>query len=647
VATNGRDDSPERGNALTRLPSLLWEVLTELQQERSEERLRSLVTSQAPAAIQAVLGPEWTVRGSVGMGTPAEVPWIAIYPIGAVASAQVGFYVVFLFAADGSAAYLSLNQGSEQLQGGLAPIQKRALDLREAAGLQADEVDGPMAPLSLRSSASRPRRYEAGNAYSFRYPYSQPPSPSQLDADLDNVLHLFRRVEWSGLRLDPKQEPTHVVLKWSAEIEAQTVDRHRAVAERKGAVWWGRVGSGTGISASRLQMLQEQIRASTPTYAFLYGGSTTVRTRIQAITKEPDDVDEERLPGYYDKASCNFFFLLSNFEDLDEGWLREHVVLARTPDPEKTRGALGNQTNPLYVYELFKPAAPADSGQASVKAQPQLTMQWLAERTLWDHANLQELLDAIATRGQVILAGPPGTGKTWVAEHVARYLTQDQPLQSRTVQFHASYGYEEFVEGLQPCIEDNALTFSVVPGVVRRLATAMEDSSGIHVLIIEELNRANVPRVLGELMYLLEYRDKAIDLQYSTDFQLPENLKVIATMNTADRSIRSIDLALRRRFEIFDCPASDSILEAYYEAEERSTDVTGLVDGFRALNATLTEALDRHHTIGQCYLMNKDFTVKELERRWRRQILPLIEDYFFDRPALLEQFSLDEYWPDL
>jgi 5-methylcytosine-specific restriction protein B len=435
----------------------------------------------------------------------------------------------------------------------------------------------------------------------------------------------------------------HLVLKWSADLERQTVERHRSTAAERGSVWWGRFGTGKAISAARLRMLREQLSDRTPTYAFLYGGSRTVRTRILEITDDPDEVDETLLPGYYPKSDCNLFFRLTDFEDLEDGWLREHVVLASVPDPTRTRGALGNQTNPLYVYERPTQRGARDQGPA----QTALTMDWLAERTLWSDADLRELLDAIQTRGQVILAGPPGTGKTWVGEHVARYLTQDQPLRLRTVQFHANYGYEEFVEGLRPTVKKNLLTFEVVPGVVKRLAVEIEATTTTHVLIVDEINRANIPVVFGELMYLLEYRDRAIDLQYSRDFQLPENLKIIATMNTADRSIRSIDVALRRRFEIFECPADASVLQAYYESPEHNTTVPGLVAGFAALNVALVDQLDRHHAIGQCYFMRDDYGIQELRRTWKHQIAPLIEDYLFDQPDLAESFTLERFWPDL
>ena len=194
-----------------------------------------------------------------------------------------------------------------------------------------------------------------------------------------------------------------------------------------------------------------------------------------------------------------------------------------------------------------------------------------------------------------------------------RFLTQDDITRYRIVQFHQSYTYEQFVEGLRPVVRDGGIEFSPVPGVVLEIADAARKSPLAHYLIIDEMNRANIQRVFGELMFLLEYRDEQITLAYARNFSLPDNLYFIGTMNTADRSIRNIDAALRRRFEVFECEPNARILAEYYRVN--TNEVVDLIDGFERLNERLGAELDRYHTIGHSFFMAEKFTIRDAQER--------------------------------
>ena len=154
--------------------------------------------------------------------------------------------------------------------------------------------------------------------------------------------------------------------------------------------------------------------------------------------------------------------------------------------------------------------------------------------------NIETLLEE---KKQVIFQGPPGTGKTFVADKLARHLAGRED-HCRIVQFHPSYSYEDFVRGYRPTLHDGRQPgFEIRDGPFLRIARrAKNDPDGKYFLVIDEINRGNLAKVFGELYFLLEYRDKPMELMYRNAeeprFTMPGNLYIVGTMNTADRSSR-------------------------------------------------------------------------------------------------------------
>ena len=276
----------------------------------------------------------------------------------------------------------------------------------------------------------------------------------------------------------------------------------------------------------------------------------------------------------------------------------------------------------------------------------------LAEELLCDERFLKDIVALLEDKGQVILYGPPGTGKTFFAHELAWELTEygDSEVHEAysLVQFHSAYSYEDFFEGFRPSVDDEGnMTYLLTPGPLIRLAErAQEHPNELHVMVIDEINRANLPRVLGELLYLLEYRNESIQTQYrpDEDFSLPKNLWFIGTMNTADRSIALIDAAMRRRFHFVpffpDREPTAGLLRSWYERHEPGQAwIADLLDG---VNKRLrTDLGGDYMLIGPSHFMKHNLDEDGLGRIWKYNIEPLIEDQLFGREDDIRSYRFD------
>ena len=269
----------------------------------------------------------------------------------------------------------------------------------------------------------------------------------------------------------------------------------------------------------------------------------------------------------------------------------------------------------------------------------------LAKDLYLDAPFLEEIDALLKDKRQVIFQGPPGTGKTYVARALAQHLAGADDRVT-LVQFHPSYAYEDFVQGFRPTLLGNKQAgFKLKCGPLLRAARRAEvEPEAKHFLVIDEINRGNLAKALGELYFLLEYRDSEISLQYSDEpFRLPGNLYIIGTMNTADRSIALVDLALRRRFYFVefhpDEPHFKGLLRRYLEANAPGMEwVAEVVD---QANDALRN--DREAAIGPSYFMRSGLDEDVVRRIWKHSVLPYIEERLFgERDDRRGEFDLDQ-----
>ncbi len=277
----------------------------------------------------------------------------------------------------------------------------------------------------------------------------------------------------------------------------------------------------------------------------------------------------------------------------------------------------------------------------------------------WKSAKGMELIEEsvklLKEKRNIILQGAPGTGKTYTTASIIVEMKREyMPDMSRQeimekynnmanngfvefTTFHQSLDYEDFVEGLKPIVKEGHVTYNVEPGIFKKICIkASNDPGNNYFLIIDEINRGNVSKIFGELITLLEPDKRkgssnAISaiLPYSKDsFSIPNNLYIIGTMNTTDRSVGTIDYALRRRFAFLTVKANENIVSGQNgnigkKASEYFKKVYDHLKNYPSGDIDLDDLM-----IGHSYFMAD--SLDSLELKWKYEVLPLLDEYYKD-----------------
>lgn len=271
------------------------------------------------------------------------------------------------------------------------------------------------------------------------------------------------------------------------------------------------------------------------------------------------------------------------------------------------------------------------------------------EEVFMNDSEYEKIYKLLMRKKNIILKGSPGVGKTFMARRLAYSIigkkAKDQVL---SVQFHQSYSYEDFIEGIRPNKDGE---FVLTPGVFKEFVdVAKNNRDKDYFVIIDEINRGNLSKILGELMKLIEYdkRDKEdVILPYSKEsFTIPENIFIIGTMNTADRSLAMVDYALRRRFAFIQVnPAFNNPKFSNWLIEKnniKENDVNLLCNKMIALNEAIDDDLGEGFEIGHSYFVDNldsnNFT-QSYKDIIDYEIIPLLEEYWFDDDTKIADYK--------
>ena len=307
---------------------------------------------------------------------------------------------------------------------------------------------------------------------------------------------------------------------------------------------------------------------------------------------------------------------------------------------------------PQLVADLKQAVGLGATGESEDPVVPETRALYTIEHATADlfssEGQIEEAVELLRYKKNLVIQGPPGVGKTFFAKHLAYLLMGEQDKERVTqVQFHQSYSYEDFVQGYRPNARGQ---FERVDGAFLRFCDlALQDPGQEYVLIIDEINRGNLSKIFGELMLLIEADKRSAkwqtELTYGREgeagFHVPENLHIIGTMNTADRSLAMVDYALRRRFVFVDLgpalssPGFRARLKDVGVSDSLATRILARLD---RLNATIKDdrTLGSGFCIGHSYFCQKPADLDEHEwyrRIVRTELAPLLREYWFDDRA--------------
>lgn len=604
------------------------------------------------------------IEGSIGNGQFASIPWVAIMNKEVTEQASQGFYIVFLFSADGERVYLTLNQAANYFK----EKKLRKQDIAKVSKSIYEILDSPeseLVDIDLKSETLLGKGYEKTTISGFEYYINDMPDSSVIESDIMKVLNdyeqLVAKYKENGKNLD----------QFYQDISKAQYNKYQLFKN---------------LFRNFVKQSQTNITSNEKSTEIKHEGLEDVKvTKIKDYNSiQLDNVDlHVHLfnSGQYGRKSGNgsgkipyicYKFSNARWATIRTTFENYKMTTARVTlwDEIGQKEQETGQSYNLVDMDLFSDNPPNEY----LKQFYDDYMSYKNEMDpMLESGIVKEITEKLVKSKNIILRGAPGTGKSYLAKAIASKIIglSNEKLESSEqfefVQFHPNYDYTDFVEGIRPIIDDDDenMGFKLKPGIFKTFCEKAikaqnsfdevgEKHENAHndkkyVFVIDEINRGEISKIFGELFFSIDpsYRGitGAVKTQYSNmesksdKFYIPDNVYIIGTMNDIDRSVDTFDFAMRRRFRFVEIKANENIdmLESLgNKKKEAITRMTNLNDAISRV-----DELDSNYHIGAAYFLKlKDLNFEEL---WGDYLEPLLSDYIrgiFNEEEIMESFEL-------
>lgn len=570
------------------LSRLLEEICNELPTARMQQFAQNLLANKIRVDLKNELESyvnqyiqksqtlnDYKVKASPGSGNWAEVVWAAVLDQEITNTAQRGFYPVYLFKPDGSGIYLSLNQGTTNT------IETERVQFRDAARQVAEVADWGLQNIELGANTPAGASYEAPNIVARFYKTGSIPSDQDLAKDLFELLFLYQKVKENTLG-------ERVIKEDSVVYKAKT-------KESLNQILYG--PPGTGKTYSTIDFAVSILEPNS---------STTRPGSIEAL--------KQVYPGQVEFVTFHQSF---SYEDFVEG------IQAKTDGQNISYQVEDGVFKRICQTAKAGSRCNVDSVELLRNAIKQLAQE------ITDKGPIDLVTKARNKSYKLVYYG----NQSFYAIPDSSVSEVENPVSFQSIEKWYLSALDENVDDTKipfksytiPVLEYLKINYSV-PDYVEKSESVIKP----HILIIDEINRGNISRIFGELITLIEPskragNDEAIEvtLPYSKEpFSVPNNLYIIGTMNTADRSLALMDTALRRRFDFIEMmPQPGMVVE--------DLDGVNVRKMLEVMNQRIEALYDREHTLGHAFLMKLN-SFDDLRNAFKNKILPLLEEYFYD-----------------